>query len=93
MLIDYNGQDIDNAIVRFTADWCQPCKAYRPIFDKVAELLDADFFVVDIDKYPDIAREHNVMSIPAVFSVKGGVWERFEHVPAAAELKDAVDNL
>ena len=92
MTQQYTGEDIQDGIVRFTASWCQPCKAYKPIFDKVGNILDADFFVVDIEQYPDLAQDQNVMSIPAVFRVRGGEWERFESVPTAPELRDAVDN-
>jgi thiol-disulfide isomerase/thioredoxin len=90
MLVEYTGQTITDGVVRLTAAWCQPCKSYAPIYDRVAGLLDADFYVIDIEAYPDIAQEHKVMSIPAVFRVVDGVWTKFEHVPSAPELRDAV---
>lgn len=88
MLIDYAGQDIDNALVRFTAVWCVPCKHYGPVFDGVAERLPQDFVVIDVDSYPDIAAEHSVMSIPVVFKVKGGIWTKYPAPPTAPELRD-----
>lgn len=68
-VIDYDGtQNLRQGIVRFTADWCGPCKAYAPLFDQLGEKWkDETFYVVDIDKYPEVAKEWAVRSIPAVF--------------------------
>lgn len=89
MLTKYEGQDIDNGIVRFTASWCVPCKQYKPIFDSVAIRLDTDFYVIDIERYPEAAEAQGVRSIPAVFQVKDGEWSKFPEPPAAPELRDA----
>ncbi len=44
------------------ATWCGPCQYYGPIFEEVSNLgLDADFFRLDVDKYPDC---FNISSIP-----------------------------
>lgn len=93
LLIDYAGQDVQNAVVRFTATWCVPCKHYGPVFDMVAERLDAEFYVVDIETSPELAAEHGVMSIPVVFRVKDGVWEKYPAPPTAPELRDAALSL
>jgi len=90
LLIEYTGQEIDRGIVRFTAPWCVPCKQYKPIFDGVArEFSDVDFYVIDIESYPEIAEENDVRSIPAVFTVKDGEWLKYQQVPSAPELADA----
>lgn len=76
MLAEYTGQEIDNGVVRFTADWCQPCKAYAPTFEKVAGGTDVPFYVVDIEQYQSKAWELKVQSIPAVYAVHDGVWTK-----------------
>lgn len=89
-VVEYDYQDvgdIESGIVRFTADWCMPCKQYKPVFDKAASRFDdVNFYVVNIEEYPDLAAEHNIMSIPAVFRVRDRVWQRFKEIPGAQQL-------
>ncbi len=62
------------AVVLFTAPWCQPCKAFEPLFEIVARRISNDekykgkvlFGVLDIDAYPHIADRYQVDKIPAV---------------------------
>ena len=64
----YDGtQKIDDAVVRFTADWCVPCKRYAPLFAQAASKQRETWYVVDVDDFPEVAQEYRVMSIPAVF--------------------------
>jgi thiol-disulfide isomerase/thioredoxin len=90
MLVDYDSGDIEDGIVRFTADWCVPCRSYASVYESAAERLDANFYVIDVEKHPELAEKQGVKSIPVVFKVKNGEWERFEHVPSLPELRDAV---
>lgn len=78
MLAEYTGQEIDNCVVRFTAEWCQPCKAYAPIFDKVADTTDVPFYVIDIEKYQDLAWKLKVQSIPALYAVRDGEYTKIQ---------------
>jgi thioredoxin 1 len=51
-------------IYRFTASWCQPCKA----LSKNLELanLDIPIEVIDIDVFEDIAIEYAIRSVPTL---------------------------
>lgn len=62
------------AAIRFTASWCQPCKAYEPIYEEVSnETPHADFYTVDVDEEQELAQVFNVRSIPTtVFIPKDG---------------------
>ena len=40
---------LENAIVYFTASWCQPCKMIKPHFIKLANEDSRNYFIVDID--------------------------------------------
>lgn len=71
MVENYDGtQNIDETVVRFTADWCMPCKRYAPLFEEAAARQEDTWLVIDVDEYPDVARNYNVRSIPTV--LKGG---------------------
>jgi len=65
----------DNAVVAFTAEWCNPCKQLKPQFAK-ASILDKDtpYYVVDVDKIsPQYLEEYNIKSIPQVFEMNKGL--------------------
>lgn len=63
----------ENIVLRFTADWCTPCKALAPIFDEVAKQNpETKTFVVDVDKFPELTQKFGVRGIPTIMKVKNG---------------------
>lgn len=61
------------ALFDFFATWCGPCKAFSPIFDKVAdENPDIFFGKIDIDKNQNLANQANVQAVPTLMIVKEG---------------------
>lgn len=36
------------------------------------EITDVEFYNIDVDENPDLAREYRIMNIPAVIAIKGG---------------------
>lgn len=62
------------ALVDFWAGWCMPCQMLSPILDEVSEEMDDVVKVckVNVDENREVASEHNIMSIPAVFIFKNG---------------------
>jgi len=64
----------DLEVLKFSASWCRPCRTLAQILEGVEGITS-----VDIDSQPDIAREHNVRSVPLIlFKVKGK--EVYRHV-------------
>ncbi len=62
-------------IVRFTADWCGPCKQLAPVIDKViaeAGQGRAKQVVIDIDRQRLIAEQFRIQSVPTVYAFLGG---------------------
>lgn len=78
MIEEYDGsQSLDSFdVVRFTAEWCVPCKAYAPIFDRHVHNRDLKAVIVDVDEFPYIAQDFGVRSIPSVFANGDGGWRR-----------------
>ena len=60
--------------VKFTADWCGPCKAQQPNIDKMEqEFPNVQFIVVDIDEIPGFNDQYKIKSIPLLVLIKDGV--------------------
>lgn len=58
-------------VIDFNAQWCGPCRMFKPVFHKMADEYtgDAAFISIDIDEYPQIAAEYGVTSIPAILVI------------------------
>lgn len=54
-------------VLRFTASWCQPCKALAQQLEELG--LDKDVTVVDIDERQDLAIQYGVRSVPTLIAV------------------------
>lgn len=55
-------------IVDFSAEWCPPCRQLKPIFADLKTEFEGkvDFVTVNVDSVPDLSREYNIESIPAL---------------------------
>lgn len=78
-----NNQNFDQSIstglnlVKFSASWCGPCKAYAPVFQKLSESVNgAGFFEISLDDGPeiqDIANKYEIKAIPTILIFKDGI--------------------
>lgn len=63
-------------VIRFHAEWCGPCRAYAPTWNKVVnENVEAEveFLEVDVDKdLSGKAAEYKIMSLPTTIVIKEG---------------------
>ncbi len=83
-------------IVDFWAPWCGPCKQLTPVIEKaVQEAAGAVKLVkMDIEKYPDIANQMGVKSIPAVVAFSNGQpVDGFMGVQPEAQIKEFIAKL
>lgn len=58
----------------FWADWCGPCRKFKPIFSKVAEQHpDATFATVDTEANQGLAAALEIQSIPTLMVFRDGI--------------------
>ena len=64
-------KEIENKriLVDFYADWCGPCKMLGEV---LKEVKDIEILKVNVDKFPALAQEYMVMSIPNIFIFENG---------------------
>lgn len=58
-------------ILKFTADWCSPCKAIQPILDDLAKEYDGkvDFYKIDTEDQQELSSMFGIRSIPSMLFI------------------------
>lgn len=78
------------------ADWCRPCRMLSPTLEKIAagNLSKVTFYRINIDKFPQIARDFGVSGIPLVVFMKNKtVVKQFVGVqPEEDYIRTIIDN-
>lgn len=55
----------------FTATWCQPCKVFGPVMEKIGKIIKVT--KIDINEDMSFTVENGVMSVPTVVFFKDGM--------------------
>ena len=64
----------DLVIIDFWAEWCGPCRAYAPAFERVSEeFTDVVFAKVDTEVEQALAGSFGIRSIPTTIAFKDGI--------------------
>lgn len=94
------GNEIENGIcaLKFSAEWCGPCKRMAPMVEKLASEFShsAKFITIDVDDSPEIAQQFKIRSLPTFLVLKDG--KEIERVqgmsliePLRKLLREAID--
>ena len=83
MLNEFKDEDFENkikkediSVIQFSASWCSPCKALKPVMDKLSdEYKDrANFYITDIeDSGINTGLIAGIRGVPTVIIYKKGV--------------------
>ena len=64
----------DLVIIDFWAEWCGPCRAYAPVFERVSEeFTDVVLAKVDTEVEQALAGSFGIRSIPTTIAFKDGI--------------------
>lgn len=60
-------------VIKFSGEWCGPCKLLAPIFNQVkSEVSDVAFQEVDVDAESSLAIQYKVRGVPTIVIEKDG---------------------
>ena len=58
-------------VIKFSAEWCGPCKAMAPLFEKASkEFPNVNFLESDVEDNPEMAEKFHIRNVPT-FIVTG----------------------
>jgi thioredoxin 1 len=83
-----------NQVLYFGAQWCAPCKIFKPLVEKVSQALGVHVSYIDVDLSPEVTKQYNVSSIPTIISVNssGVVTNRHTGALTASALSILLQN-
>ena len=62
---------METRIYYFSAEWCGPCKTFKPLMESL-EKKGYPIFFQDVDQDPVLAESYQIRSVPAIKIVQDG---------------------
>lgn len=79
---------MNKRVIYVSADWCGPCKAYKPILQKVTSDLKIPVQYVNVDYDVAITEQYGIQSIPTTICLSDNtILFKYSGVMSEAQLK------
>lgn len=59
--------------IAFTAPWCGPCKAMKPVMERLAGELGRHLYVLNVEETKSLAVAFNVRAVPTLIRMIDGM--------------------
>jgi len=53
-------------VLYFSADWCSPCKVFKPVVEQVSQELGVAINYINVDYDASLTQKHAVTSVPTI---------------------------
>lgn len=54
-------------VVKFSSDWCNPCKVLQKTLDRLEpQYPNVNFIHVDVEESPELAQQYQIQNIPVM---------------------------
>ena len=77
-------------VLYFSADWCGPCKMFKPIVEQVSRETGVPVNYINVDYDASFTQRYSVTSVPTMIIAgdDGSEWHRQTGPTTAQQLKD-----
>ena len=77
-------------VLYFSADWCGPCKMFKPVMQQISQELGVAVNYINVDYDASLTQKYSVTSVPTIViaGADGSVWMKHAGAMSAQQLKD-----
>ena len=77
-------------ILKFQADWCEPCKALTKIIEEIDTKIEIE--VIDIDKEPLTTTKYGIRGVPTLVKIdENGIVDRITGYKNKKQIEDFIN--
>ena len=77
-------------ILKFQADWCEPCKALTKLMEEIDTKIEIE--VIDIDKEPSTTTKYGIRGVPTLVKIdENGIVDRLTGYKNKKQIEDFIN--